>query len=113
MNQEKEKLAAQIRAGAFVANNGRVLRTINILRTRYNRLTGVQTVLEDQGVMEDEFADSINFLSMEEYIQLRRVGDRTEVRDLADDDWRMLEAKLTPKGIRLLAGGICDEMIEV
>ena len=46
MNQEKEKLAAQIRAGAFVANNGRVLRTINILRTRYNRLTGVQTVLE-------------------------------------------------------------------
>ena len=85
-NLEKRAL----RAGSFVHNNGKVLRTVNILRLKYNKLTGVQSVLEDDGIAEDEFLDSVNFL-----------------------DYTALEAKLTGKGIRLLAGGIEDDMIEV
>ena len=58
-NLEKRAL----RAGSFVHNNGKVLRTVNILRLKYNKLTGVQSVLEDDGIAEDEFLDSVNFLA--------------------------------------------------
>ena len=90
-NLEKRAL----RAGSFVHNNGKVLRTVNILRLKYNKLTGVQSVLEEEG-----------------YIHLRRISNK-EPAALADTDYTALEAKLTGKGIRLLAGGIEDDMIEV
>ena len=93
-------------------NNGKVLRTVNILRLKYNKLTGVQSVLEDDGIAEDEFLDSVNFLTEEGYIHLRRISNK-EPAALADTDYTALEAKLTGKGIRLLAGGIEDDMIEV
>lgn len=101
-----------LNAGNFIANNGLVLRTVNILRHKYNKLVGVQHVLVENGVSEDEFLDSINFLSDEEYIHLRHVQTHQDAA-LADIDYRQMEAKLTSKGIRLLAGGINDEMIEV
>ncbi|NBI78570.1 type VI secretion protein [Anaerotruncus colihominis] len=101
-----------LRAGSFVHNNGKVLRTVNILRLKYNKLTGVQSVLEDDGIAEDEFLDSVNFLAEEGYIHLRRISTR-ESAALADTDYTALEAKLTGKGIRLLAGGVKDDMIEV
>lgn len=104
---------SELRAGNFIHNNGRVLRTINILRTKYNKLTGVERVLQDDGISEDEFLDSVNFLTDEEYIKLRLISSKDEVSDIADNDYRTLEAKLTAKGIRLLAGGIEDNMIEV
>ena len=45
-SNEKQRL----KAGNFVRNNGRVLRTINILRHKYNKLSGIQNVLEDDGI---------------------------------------------------------------
>ena len=107
-NLEKRAL----RAGSFVHNNGKVLRTVNILRLKYNKLTGVQSVLADDGIAEDEFLDSVNFLAEEGYIHLRRISNK-EPAALADTDYTALEAKLTGRGIRLLAGGIEDDMIEV
>lgn len=105
---EKQKL----NAGNFIANNGKVLRVINILRIKYNKLDGVQRVLKDNGVSEDEFLDSVNFLSEEGYIDLREISSK-EPASIADTDYELIEAKLTGKGIRLLAGGISDNMIEV
>ena len=105
---EKRKLSA----GNFIENNGAVLRTINILRYKYNKLTGVQNVLEGSGIQEDEFLDSVNFLTEENYIHLRDIASK-QPTTLADTDYRLLEAKVTAKGIRLLAGGIDDTMIEV
>lgn len=101
-----------LRAGNFVRNNGKVLRTVNILRFKYNKLPGVQSVLEDGGITEDEFLDSINFLAEEGYIHLRHVSSKAEA-SLADNEYAALEAKLSGKGIRLLAGGCSDDMIEV
>ena len=46
---------ARLRAGNFVHNNGLVLRIINILRYKYNRLTGVKDVVAGHGVSEDEY----------------------------------------------------------
>lgn len=107
-NFDKQKL----KAGNFVRNNGKVLRTVNILRFKYNKLTGVESVLEDDGIAEDEFLDCINFLAEEGYIHLRGISTK-DTATLADSDYTTLEAKLTGKGIRLLAGGCGDDMIEV
>lgn len=101
-----------LRAGNFVRNNGKVLRTVNILRFKYNKLAGMQSVLEDGGITEDEFLDSINFLAEEGYIHLRHISSKVDT-SLADDEYTVMEAKLTGKGIRLLAGGCSDDMIEV
>ena len=51
-------------------------------------------------------------LAEEGYIHLRRISTK-ESAALADTDYTALEAKLTGRGIRLLAGGIEDDMIEV
>lgn len=107
-NNDKQRL----KAGNFVRNNGRVLRTINILRHKYNKLSGIQSVLEEDGISEDEFLDAVNFLALEDYIHLRDVATKNDA-SLADCQYENLEARLTGKGIRLLAGGIEDTMIEV
>ena len=102
----------RLKAGNFVRTNGRVLRTINILRHKYNKLSGIQNVLEEDGISEDEFLDAVNFLALEGYIHLRDVASKGEA-SLADVHYEALEARLTGKGIRLLAGGLRDDMIEV
>ena len=40
---DKDALNRRISAGNFVENNGSVLRTINILKTKYNRLKNIRT----------------------------------------------------------------------
>lgn len=67
---------ARLRAGNFIHNNGLVLRIINILRYKYNRLTGVKDVVAGHGVSEDEYLDSVNFLAEEGYIRLRLAADQ-------------------------------------
>ncbi len=42
---KKEILNKRISAGNFVKNNGAVLRTINILKTKYNRLKNIRTTV--------------------------------------------------------------------
>ena len=88
-----------------------MLRIINILRYKYNRLTGVKDVVAGHGVSEDEYLTH-HILSEEGYIHLRLAADKTPA-SLADNDYRDIEAKLTGKGIRLLSGGIRDNQIEV
>ena len=105
MNREQEK--RRLRAGAFMVNNGRVLMTINLLREKYNALRSVEKGLKAEGIERQEFIDSVNFLHEEGYIYLRDMESR-EPANLAD-----VEAKVTGKGIRLLGGGITDEMVDL
>ncbi len=107
---DNKALLRKMRASEFAANNGRVLRTINILRHRYERLSGVGAALDE--ISEVDFLDCINFLSDEGYIVLRNVYSHQTV-ELADaEDYRDLEAKVTAKGIRLLGGEIIDKMVQ-
>lgn len=101
---------AKIRAGRFIKNNGRVLRTINLLRYKYEKLEEVKYALDD--MPENEYLDSLNYLSEAGYIQMRRVTSK-QLAEIADVDYIQLEAKLTEKGIRLLAGKLQDDLIEV
>lgn len=97
-------------ASAFARNNSCTLQAINILRTKYNRLTGVRNVVRRDGMDEDEFLDSVNFLAEEGYIHLRHIATK-ESTTLADSDYTTLEAKLTGKGIRQRAGAVEDKLV--
>lgn len=106
-------LKKQLRAENFVHNNGQVLLALNVLRHDYIKLISVQGVMDERGISEDEFQDSIHFLSREGYIEMREIGTKAHIPSLVDHSYKTLEALLTNKGIRLLAGGIQDNMVEV
>lgn len=109
---DKKELERRLRAGNFTENCGSVLRTINILRQKYNRLAGIRYALPS--LAEDEILDAINYLHEEGYIHLRDIDTKDmAVTGLADKDYRQLEAKLSGKGIKLLAGGIVDPLVRV
>ena len=55
---------------------------------------------------------SVNFLAEEGYIHLRDIKSHEDA-SLADCDYQTLEAKVTGKGIRLLGGGISDNMVDL
>ena len=108
MNEQEEALK-KMRAAAFIRNNGRVLRVINILRHKYESLEDIQCALDN--LDERHFLDCIHFLSEAGYIHLREMGSR-ETANLADADYKRLEAKVTAQGIRLLGGEIQDKMVD-
>lgn len=70
MIEDAETYMQKIKARRFVENNGQVLRTINILRVGYEKLTDVKYALSD--ISEHDFLDSINYLFLSEYIMLRK-----------------------------------------
>lgn len=105
---DMEKQMQLIKAENFRENNGSVMRTVNMLRHKYHKLKSVKYALPD--VSEGEVLDSINYLYEAGYIHLRNIITK-EQATLADCEFDELEAKLTAKGISLLAGGITDPCI--
>lgn len=107
---DKETLNRRISAGNFVENNGSVLRTVNLLKTKYNKLKSIQYALNN--IDRNEISNSINYLYEAGYLHLRHTESK-QPSSLADDDFDVLEGKLTAKGIQLLAGVIQDECVEI
>lgn len=106
---DKETLNRRISAGNFVENNGSVLRAVNILKTKFNRLKDIKYALN---VEKNDIENSINYLHEAGYLHLRNLENK-QPSSLADDDFDVLEGKLTAKGIQLLAGVISDECVEI
>lgn len=107
---DKETLNRRISAGNFVENNGSVLRTVNLLKTKYNKLKSIQYALNN--IDRNEISNSVNYLYEAGYLHLRHTESK-QPSSLADDDFDVLEGKLTAKGIQLLAGVIQDECVEI
>ena len=107
---DEKTAVSKIKTGRFIKNNGRVLRTINIMRYKFEKLSEVHYALDD--MPDDEYIDSLNYLFEAGYIQIRDIRSR-QPAVLADVDMEHLEAKLTDKGIKLLAGKSMDELLEV
>ena len=107
---DKETLNRRISAGNFVENNGSVLRTVNLLKTKYNKLKSIQYALNN--IDRNDISNSINYLYEAGYLHLRHTESK-QPSSLADDDFDVLEGKLTAKGIQLLAGVISDECVEI
>ncbi|MDE5771351.1 MAG: type VI secretion protein [Ruminococcus sp.] len=106
---DKETLNRRISAGNFVENNGSVLRAVNILKTKFNRLKDIKYALN---IEKNDIENSINYLHEAGYLHLRNSENR-QPSSLSDDDFDALEGKLTAKGIQLLAGVISDECVEI
>lgn len=100
----------KIRKEKFLDNNARVLRAINMLRTRYVKISDLNYGLAPE-VSRPEISDSVNYLNEGGYIKLRNIESHSEVSDLADAEPNELEAKLTQKGIMFLNGKISDPCI--
>lgn len=110
MIPDKDEAIKKIRATRFIKNNGVVIRTINLLRYKYEKLSEVRYALDD--IEDADYLDSINYLSENGYISLRHIKTK-QPAEIADVDYNELEAKLTAKGIKLLAGNIFDDLVEV
>lgn len=109
---DAEQIKKKMRAGAFVENNGKVLRTINILRIKYVKLADVKYAHED--MPEHDLVDAINYLHGAGYITLRTIDTHKEATTgLADYDYEHLEGKVTPQGVALLAFRTEDPLIKV
>lgn len=106
---DKETLNKRISAGNFVENNGSVLRAVNILKTKFNRLKDIRYALN---IDKSDIENSINYLHEADYLHLRTI-DGHIASSLADSNFEDMEAKLTARGIQLLAGVIEDECVEV
>ncbi|MDE5621033.1 MAG: type VI secretion protein [Ruminococcus sp.] len=106
---DKKTLNRRISAGNFVENNGSVLRAVNILKTKFNRLKDIKYALN---IEKNDIENSVNYLHEAGYLHLRNSENR-QPSSLSDDDFDVLEGKLTAKGIQLLAGVIQDECVEV
>lgn len=106
---DKETLSKRISAGNFAENNGSVLRTANILKTKFNRLKDIKYALN---IEKNDIESSINYLYEAGCLHLRHIESK-QPSSLADDDFDALESKLTAKGIQLLAGAIQDECVEI
>lgn len=107
---DKKTLNRRISAGNFAGNNGSVLRTVNLLKTKYNKLKSIQYALDH--IEKSEIEKSINYLYEAGYLHLRHIESKQST-SLADTDFDMIEGKLTAKGIQLLAGVIRDDCVEV
>lgn len=105
----EQDIIKKMRADNFVNNNGVVLRAINIGRINYNKLAPLCRVLAPD-IDSTEFCDCINYLSESGYIILRR-SDNKLPANISDDNVDDIEAKVSPNGIRLLAGKISDPCI--
>ena len=106
---DKDTLNKRISVGNFVENNGSVLRVVNILKTKFNRLKDIKYALN---IEKNDIENSVNYLHEAGYLHLRN-SENKQPSSLADDDFDALEGKLTAKGIQLLAGVISDECVEI
>lgn len=107
---DNNEMLRKMRAGRFIENNGKVLRTINILRHKFEKLQDVRYAL-DAEMSESEYLDCINYLTESSYISLRDTTTKGPA-NIADADYTRLEAKVTAQGIRLLGGAVDDQMVK-
>ena len=105
----KNETAKKIKQVKFIKNNGAVLRTVNLLRYQFVKMTDALYATE---LDESAFLDSVNYLVESGYVQLRDAKSKVAV-NISDKGIELIEGKLTDKGIKLLAGVITDELIDV
>lgn len=110
----RDEMMKQIRADAFPKNNGSVLSCINLLnRIGFSPLEQVRAGVSNWGIEKAEFLDCVHFLQQSGYIETRTIDGRVMGADLADYDYREIEARVSEKGIRLMQGSISDECVKV
>ena len=110
MNYE-EKVRRQIEAGNFAENNGRIIRSINVLAGKWISLDTVKGVLEDS-IVPGEMEKSMLYLLKAGYLQLRKKESK-QIAEWEDGIREELEVTLTHEGMKLAMYYITDEAVRV
>jgi hypothetical protein len=97
----KEDLNKRIEAGNFKENNGRILRTINILSGKDIKLKSIEFALSE--IKNHELYESLFYLQDSGYIKIRNINSKIDI-DIYDADPDDTEIRITRKGMELLKG---------
>lgn len=96
MEYEKE-MKRRLEVGDFARNNGRILRTVNILRGKWINLATVQEALErDMNV--GDFENSIIYLEKSGYVEVRDTTSKTII-EVGTASYSHAEVTLTKEGM--------------
>lgn len=107
---DEQELRRRIAAGAWAENNGKVLRTINILMGKDIKLRSLQYALSD--LTDADLAKSLYYLQEAGYLHARKIYGKAAA-DVADADYDDTEVRLTAEGMRLLEGYASDPAVKV
>ncbi|MGP1563240.1 hypothetical protein [Filifactor alocis] len=109
MNFE-DKIKRDIQTAEFAENNGRIIRTVNVLRGKWIRLSSVRDVLDDINLADLE--QSLIYLERSEYIAVRDIETKIPV-EVEQADYSGCEVSLTKKGIDVALYFIKDAAVKV
>lgn len=111
MNFEND-IRKKIEQSDFAKNNGRILRTINILSGKFVNVSSVCDALYEY-MNIGEFDESLIYLYKSCYIELRTEYTHKIIDDFEKYSYKEMEVSLTQKGIKLARGFITDEAVEI
>lgn len=106
---EREEILKRMRAAAFIQNNGQILRILNIASPKFESLVNV--LYAARNMDEWQLIESVNYLAEKGYIHLRDIQSKKKA-DIADIDYKDIEAKLSAAGTGLLRGAATDDLVE-
>lgn len=109
MNFE-DKVKRDIQTVEFAENNGRIIRTVNVLRGKWIRLSSVRDVLDE--INPADLEQSLIYLERSDYIAVRNIETKTTV-EVEQANYFESEVSLTKKGIDVALYFIKDAAVKV
>ncbi|MDE6102592.1 MAG: hypothetical protein K2F73_06420 [Ruminococcus sp.] len=106
-----EKIQNDIADSKFFHMNGTILRTLNVIEDSRCTLSSLEFVFKGH-TEHNEFIESVKYLSVSGYINLRNTDTGTSTEFTADK-FNDTEMSLSAKGIQVLRGMITDNCINV
>lgn len=115
-NEKFKTLQHKLEAISFMDVNGRILRSLNVLKNNSCMLKELENLFYDASkspeIKRHNFSCSVRYLSESGYITLKNTLSGESV-ELDEEVFNDIEIKLAPKGIQLLCGVIDDDCIYV
>lgn len=105
-----KNLQRKIDTSNLMDTNGRILRTLNVLKGDRQRLKSLEYAFND--IDHYQFLDSVTYLQKSGYIKLTDTITKNETT-LDDSNFNDIHISLTSAGIKLLCGAIQDDCVEV
>lgn len=100
----------QIETGEFVTNNGRIIRTINVLQGKWIDYDVLKSVLSE--IIDADLLQSLIYLQRANYITVRDISSKKEI-NIEDVIFSNVEITLSEKGIKLSLCLITDVAVRI
>lgn len=108
MNEDTQKQLIEL--GSFKDNNGAVMRIFNMSAFKYYKLKELSYALPQ--ISKNELLKCLSYLSGEGYLLVRNILTKAS-SEISDAPFDELEAKLSPKGMKLLEFAVHDQLVEL